>query len=196
MSMTGSFLGAGARRWRCEAPRSCVGALTGAALLACLSLVLAAEPAAARFTDTLSVRVLADGEGRSIEIEGGGFAPDSEVRLLLAPQRSAPPLEPAAVDLPLLLTTTRTDRDGTFSAQTVVPAQVPAGPYLIEARGNNADGTNELLARKVEVGSPAGTTPDDLGAVARWVGLTLLALAATVVVALTGRWLAGRLATR
>lgn len=171
-------------------------ATVASVVIVALAIVLGTASAGlAQYDDTLTVRVLPDNNRRALDVAGRGFAPGSPVRLVLAPQASLADA-PSADGLPLELDVVEAREDGSFSATTTVPDEVESGPYLLEAHGTNPDGSDEVVARKVEVGRLEEGGGDQVSEVFRWVGYALIALGGAIVLAFAGRWVAGLLANR
>lgn len=188
---------AGARR---ALRRSALGLLAALAILG--PAVLDPAPAVGGADpfggDALSARVVPEGERRTLDVEGRGFAGASEVFLVLV-EGTAPTLaqETGTGPLPARLDVVQTAQDGTFMARTTVPGDVPPGSYVIEARGRNPDGSYETMGRKVSIGPTAAEADEgSLWEVFRWVALALVALGATVLLAVGGRFVAGVVARR
>ncbi len=99
--------------------------------------------ASAQYQDTavLSDSVVAQGE--EVVFSGGGFAPDSEVTIVLGGE---------------VLGTVDADAQGNFVAFVTIPCDFPTGPTTIAGRGQNATGGTRTVTANLTV--TEGECPD------------------------------------
>lgn len=140
--------------------------------------------------DTLVVRVMEGSEGRRVRVEGSGFAASRPVELLLVGSNRTS-AGSQREDLPTPLATVTTDSSGAFTTTIEVSSEVPDDWYLLEARGENPDGTPQVMARDVRIGSTS-TGDQSLFAALQWVGYSLVLFALAALGAVATRRIAAR----
>jgi len=89
--------------------------------------------------------------GGTVVIQGGGYAPFSEVDVVLCVDGCDPP--PNLVD-DIFLGTVIADRFGNFTWEGNLPAGIEEGDYVIEVEGVDRDGNALVLSYDVEVVQP------------------------------------------
>ena len=130
--------------------------------------------------DTLVVEPRDERAGdEEFEVRGAGFAPSSEVELVVSGSRQTATAEAEEI-LPMRLGTVTTDDAGRFDT-TVRVGELPPDWYVMEARGENPDGSREIIARDLRIGTTEGGEDDLLDAL-QWVGYSLLLLGLLAVV--------------
>lgn len=160
----------------------------GAMLLGTAASV-AAQSAPPTISEDSLVVESRDALSDELSVRGGGFAPDSEISLVLVGSRRTA-TSAANKLLPLDLGTVTTDDTGRFET-TVEVSDVPPDWYVLQARGTNPDGSREVLARDVRIGASDENDESLLDAF-RWVGYSLLLLGLLVVSVVGARKLAER----
>ena len=121
--------------------------------LAALFLAGGAGPALAQGYTTqppvLGVSDTNPAPGQEITVEGGGFAPGSQVTIVLGNE---------------VLRTVTTDAAGNFRTTVVIPEDFPCGPATLEARGTDPGGAARVLSANLNIECPAGAAGARRGA--------------------------------
>ncbi|MCZ7527328.1 MAG: hypothetical protein M5U14_13680 [Acidimicrobiia bacterium] len=82
--------------------------------------------------------------GQTMRVRGGGFAPYSQVTILIRSE-------------PQVLATVQADGQGYVDAEITVPADIPTGTHTLEIQGLDTDGEVRVLATPVDVGGTGGS---------------------------------------
>jgi|688.fasta_scaffold1013066_1 hypothetical protein len=90
--------------------------------------------------------------GGSVVIQGGGYAPFSEVLVVLCVGECDDPGDPNPDDI--ILGTVTTDQFGNFEWEGQLPAGIEEGEYEIEAEGLDPEGNPLVLNYEIEVVEP------------------------------------------
>lgn len=134
------------------------------------------SPAPEPVEDSLVIARVEGADGREFQVRGAGFAPSTEVALVLTGSRDT--VEPTE-GLPQRIETVTTDDAGRFDATIGVGDAIPSSRYVLEARGENPDGSREVLARDIRIGQQVDDG-DSLFDTLRWAGYSFLLLALLV----------------
>jgi hypothetical protein len=90
--------------------------------------------------------------GGTVVIQGGGYAPFSEVDVVLCVGECDEPGDPDPDDI--FLGTVIADQFGNFVWEGTLPAGIVEGDYVIEAEGVDSDGNPVLLSYEIEIVQP------------------------------------------